>query len=97
MERSHPEISGPVLSHSGRDTLFHLTGSLIGKGQRQYGPWIYALLKQMGNLVRKYTCFSGTCTGNDHAVAFRIEYGIALARIEFTPVIYHFSLYLIVL
>ena len=89
MEGTHPEITGTVLTHSCGYALFHLTCCFVGKCQGQYGPWIYPLLKQMCNLVRKYTCLSGTCTGYNHAVALCVEHGITLARIKFLMVVYH--------
>ena len=89
VERTHPEITGTVLSHSRCYALFHLSCRLVGKGQGQYGPWLHSLLQQMGNLVCEYTCFSGTGTGYYHAVAICIEDGVTLAGIEFLLVVYH--------
>ena len=43
----------------------------------------------MGNLVREYTCFSGTRTGYYHAVALGIKDGVTLAWVEFLLVVYH--------
>ena len=89
MECTHPEVTGAVFTHSCGYALFHLTCRLISKGKGKYCPRFHTLLKQMGYLVREHTCFSGTGTGNDHAVAIGIEDGISLAWIQFLLVIYH--------
>ena len=65
MECTHPEIPCTLFAHLPGNALFHLTGGFVSKSQCQDVPRIVTVLEQIGYLISKYACLSGTGTGND--------------------------------
>ena len=79
---SHIQITGILHTHQLSDTVFHLPGSLIGKGQSQYLPGLDTLLQQVSNLVGKYTCLSRAGTRNDKRRSFTVFHSLPLSRVQ---------------
>ena len=82
MKRTHVYILGRTSTHQCPDTLLHLAGRLIGKGQGQYVPGLHALLYQIGYLVRKHTGLARSGSGNYQRGAVVVDHGFALTLIE---------------
>ena len=60
-------------------TLPHLACRLVGEGDRQYIPGIYAaFLHQVGYPVGNHSCFAASCPRKDQHRALRVKAGISL-------------------
>ena len=79
VEGSHLQIAGTVASHEQSDTLFHLSGGLVGKREGEDVPRGEPLLKQIGNLVGEHFGFARTGTGNHQLRSFTIVDGFELS------------------
>ena len=88
MESTHPQIACP-LSYLTADTLLHLSGGLVRKGQRQDVPRVIPLVHEMGNLVGKYTSLSRACTGYHQRRPFIVKDSRPLAFIQFIQITVH--------
>ena len=63
MESPHPQITCPLHTYLAGNTLFHLTGCLIGKGQREDVPRIVTVLQQIGDFISQHARLPRTRTG----------------------------------
>ena len=83
VEGAHPEFIGLLGRDKGGNTIAHLTGSLVGKGQGQNVPWLHALFQQIGHLVGKDTRLATTCSRNDERRSIDAKHRFKLTLIQF--------------
>ena len=81
MERAHPQVAGILGTDEGADTLFHFSGSLVGKSERQDIMRRNALVEQVRNLIREHAGLARPCTRDDELRSFGIGDRLALRLI----------------
>ena len=82
VESSHIEMLRQFLSHEFADAFFHLSCSLVGKGERHDAPGFHSLLQEVSDLIGKHTGLSRTCTGNHKRRSVNIFHSLALRFVQ---------------
>ena len=72
----------PLLAYQSAYTVFHFSGCLVGKGQRQNIPRLISMLQQIGNLIGQHTRLTRSGTGYHQLGAITIDNGFALSFVE---------------
>ena len=65
-----------------KDAFFHLSCSLVGKGERHDAPGFHSLLQEVSDLIGKHTRLSRTCTGNHKRRSVNIFHSLALRFVQ---------------
>ena len=82
MEGAHLQVAGLFRTHQTTDTLLHLPGRLIGKGQRQDIPGFHALLQKPGDLIRQHTGLARSCTGDHKTRPITVQHRLPLTLVQ---------------
>ena len=82
VEGAHVEMLSQVVAHQFSDTLLHLAGRLVGKGECHDAPGLHTLLQQIGNLISKHTRLSGTCAGYHQRRSIYITHSLLLRFVQ---------------
>ena len=89
MEGAHPQTGSQFGFYQSGNTLAHLTGGLVGKGQRQNGTGMPALLQQIGYLAGQHTRLARSGSGNHQTRTVNIGYSLSLAVVQVIQKITH--------
>ena len=92
MESTHPQAAGLVPADYGRDTLLHLPGRLVGKGQGHDGGRLDSALDYGRNLPCKHTSFPGTGSRDNHRSSAHALNCLLLSTIQTRQI--HFTFFL---
>ena len=82
MESAHPDPAGSVLPHEGGDALLHLSGSLLGEGQRKDLSRGHAAGYGIGYPAGEHTGLPRSCAGYDEARAVDVANRLSLSLVQ---------------
>ena len=82
VEGTHLQIPRLLLAHQPAYALLHLTGSLVGKRQRENLPGLRSLLQQPGYLIRQHAGLSRSCSRNHQRRPVVIQHSLLLTLIQ---------------
>ena len=91
VESTHPKHCGSTLAHPCGNSLFHFTGSLVGKGKSQYRPRLISMFQQVGYLIGEHTSLSRPRTSYHQRRTVKIAHRVELRSVKFLFVIDHRS------
>lgn len=82
VEGAHPHVAGIVGVDEFDDTVFHLTGGLVGEGQRHDREGVDAFGDHVGDAVGEGAGLARAGAGDDHHGAIDSGDGLALGFIK---------------